>query len=176
MTLPNAITIARILLIPVIAWLIAERRFDIALPTLFFTGMSDAVDGYIARRLGQTSRLGAILDPIADKGLLITVYLALAYARAIPIWIVVLVIGRDIIIVLGALLLTLLKRRREFPPTTWGKISTFYQLMLAGGAVWRGAYPEWMPVPVLVFFVAGVTVATVISGFDYVRRGAGWSA
>jgi len=170
-TLPNALTIVRILLIPVIAVTILLGRFELALPILFLAGISDAIDGYFARRWKQQSRLGAMLDPAADKLLLLTVYLALAFARALPAWTVALVIGRDVVIVVGVLVLVALKRSRNFPPTIWGKVSTFYQLMLGGAVVMHGAFPAWMPEAALVFLLAGTCAATIVSGVDYIRIG-----
>lgn len=175
-TLPNLLTLARVAAIPFLAVLLLARRYDMALPVLFLTGISDALDGYLARRLNQASRLGQVLDPAADKLLLFTVYLTLAWTGALPWWITGLVIGRDVVIVLGALLLFTARQRREFAPTLWGKISTFYQLLLAGCTVLQGALPVgWVPGLFLEFLLAGATAATLWSGIDYVRIGAGWA-
>lgn len=174
MTIPNLLTLARIAVIPYLVVLLLDRRYTIALPVLFLTGISDALDGYLARRLNQSSKLGQMLDPAADKLLLFVLYITMGWTGALPWWIAGLVVGRDVVIVLGALLLYTRQQRREFVPTMWGKISTFYQLMLAGCTVMQGALPAgWVPGLFLEFLLAGTVAATLWSGIDYVRIGAG---
>ncbi len=92
MNLPNLITIGRILLVPVIVWAIASREMQIAFLIFLIAGVSDAVDGFLAKRLGLTSDLGAHLDPLADKVLIVSIYIALGITEAIPRWIVILVV------------------------------------------------------------------------------------
>ena len=158
-------------MVPVIAAAIARGAFQIAVPLLFVAGISDGFDGFLARKLNQQTRLGSILDPIADKALLVTVYFALCWAGALPVWLVTLVIGRDVAILLFASALMFMRRVRDFPPSAWGKISTFYQMWLAGIVVLRGAWPQWVPHEILIFMLAGTVAATLVSGLDYLRIG-----
>ncbi|WP_222710227.1 CDP-alcohol phosphatidyltransferase family protein, partial [Lactobacillus apis] len=94
--LPNIITLGRILLVPVIVWAIASNQMTIAFALFATAGLSDAVDGFLAKRFNMTSEIGALLDPLADKALLVSIYVALGVSGAIPRWIVILVVSRDI--------------------------------------------------------------------------------
>lgn len=142
LTPPNLLSFARILMTPVIGWTIVERNWALALPLLFFTGISDAIDGLLARRFGWQSELGAKLDPIADKLLLACVYVALGYAGELPWWLVALVFSRDLLILLFAVYALARTRIRSFPPSVWGKLSTAFQMLLAGACTLRRALPE----------------------------------
>ena len=99
MSIPNIITLGRILLVPVIVWAIASSQMAIAFAVFIVAGVSDAVDGFLAKRFNMTSELGALLDPLADKALLVSIYIALGIWGAVPRWIVILVVSRDIMIV-----------------------------------------------------------------------------
>ncbi len=128
-TLPNFITLVRLAALPFFLLSIAEGRFGIALTLFVAAGISDGVDGYLARRLQMNSALGAYLDPIADKLLLMSSYLFLAvpsYPATVkmPVWLAVLVISRDVLLLLVALLLILSSNKRRFPPTWLGKVAT----------------------------------------------------
>lgn len=169
-TVPNFLTIGRMALTPYIGYVIAVRNFDVALPTLFVAGMSDAVDGWLARRFHWQSRLGLFLDPIADKLLLFTVYPALGIAGELPWWLVALVLGRDLLILAAAAVAMARGWAREFPPTIWGKASTFFQLSLAGWSVLRHVWPVLVPWPVWEVFFAGTVALTIWSGVDYARK------
>lgn len=156
---------------PVIAWTIVERNWPLALPLLFYTGMSDAVDGWLARRLRQQTALGEKLDPIADKFLLACVYISLGWCGELPWWIVVLVFARDLLILSMAAYALRFTNIRSFPPSIWGKISTFCQLMLAGSSTLRRAWPDsWLASLVPVFFTLTV-VFTIASGAHYFWTG-----
>src|SRR6202000_473444 len=98
-SIPNIITLGRILLVPVIIWAIASNQMEIAFATFVIAGVSDAVDGFLAKRFNMASELGALLDPLADKALLVSIYVALGIWGAIPHWIVILVVSRDFMIV-----------------------------------------------------------------------------
>ena len=102
MTLPNAITLARLLAVPAAVWLVVQGWYEAALWVFLIAGLSDAVDGWLARRLGQVSRLGSLLDPVADKALLVSVFVALGVRDLLPAWLVILVVFRDALIVSGA--------------------------------------------------------------------------
>ena len=134
-------------------------------------GVTDWLDGFLARRLGTSGRIGVVLDPLADKVLLVTLFLALGAARLMPAWLVVLVIGRDVVIVAGALLLRTLRGQRRFLPSVLGKISTFFQIVLVLQALLYAVFSnEFFS---LLKSAAAVLAAvfTVLSGADYVRRG-----
>jgi cardiolipin synthase len=104
MTIPTFITIGRILLVPVTIWLIISGAYGLAFLCFVIAGVSDAIDGYLARALDQRSELGAYLDPLADKALLVSVYVTLGFLREIPAWLVIAVVTRDVLIVAAIML------------------------------------------------------------------------
>lgn len=165
--LPNLISIARILLALPVAYLLLEERFSEALLLFFIAGVSDALDGYLAKHFGWHSRLGSILDPLADKLLLVTAFVCLAWVGIIPLWLVMMVLGRDLIIIIGALAFHLLIGRYEMAPTWISKLNTALQIILVLALVLsNGLYP--LPGGLLVWLVYGVSVTTALSGLDYV--------
>lgn len=132
MNVPNLITLGRILLVPVIVWAIAANQLLIACGLFFVAGLSDAVDGFLAKRLGMQSELGAMLDPLADKALLVSIYVALAIEAQLPGWIVILVVSRDIIIVAAVIVSWLFDRPIAMKPHIVSKLNTVAQVLLAG--------------------------------------------
>lgn len=178
-TLPNFITLIRLAALPFFLLSIADSRFRIALGLFVAAGISDGVDGYLARRFDMKSALGAYLDPIADKLLLMFSYLFLAIpsypARVkVPVWLAVMVLGRDVLLLLVALLLILSSGKKRFPPSWAGKVTTVTQilaiLIVLCANVWT-----WPREVVLIAFGAAAT-ATFVSGFDYLFRVARESA
>jgi cardiolipin synthase len=133
-TLPNLITMARLCAVPATVWLILHARFDLAFALFVAAGISDAVDGWLARR-GARSALGAILDPIADKALLVSVYVALAAVGALPDWLAMLVVFRDLLIVGGFLVLWVLGQPPQVRPLLISKLNTALQIGLAALAL-----------------------------------------
>ncbi|TBV83320.1 MAG: CDP-alcohol phosphatidyltransferase family protein [Desulfobulbaceae bacterium] len=133
MNIPNLISIFRILLVPLLAVLLLDRQLGYALVVLIIAGLSDALDGFFARLLNQQTRLGAILDPVADKSLLITAFSILTAIGIIPLWLTVLVISRDLIIVTGVAILLLSGRPVQIKPTYTGKLTTVSQLLTVAG-------------------------------------------
>ena len=105
LSIPNLITLGRILLVPVVVWAISSGAMWIAFVLFLAAGVSDAVDGFLAKRFGMTTELGAYLDPLADKALIVSIYVALGISKVLPGWLVILVVSRDIMIV-GAVVLT----------------------------------------------------------------------
>src|SRR6201982_2816972 len=103
-SIPNIITLGRIMLVPIIVWAIVSSQMEVAFAVFLIAGISDAVDGFLAKRFNMTSELGALLDPLADKALLVSIYIALGLWGALPHWIVILVVSRDIMIVAGLIL------------------------------------------------------------------------
>ena len=169
--LPDLITSLRLIAAPFLVWLIAAGRFRAALLLIVVAGATDWLDGFAARRLQVSGRFGTVLDPLADKVLLVTVFLALAVTRLIPLWLVCLAIGRDLTIVCGALLLRVFRGRQKFSPSLLGKISTFFQIVLVLLVLAAAAFPyqlvRWLELTAIVssaFF-------TGLSGIDYVHRG-----
>lgn len=168
--LPNLITIARIILTPFIAWYLSKNDPRGAFPILFFAGFSDGLDGYLARRFGWASKAGAYLDPIADKLLLVTLWIGLGLAGRAPWWMVALALGRDVAILAFSGVMLLMKGPRSFPPSLWGKLSTFFQLSYCGWQVMDMAWrflPGWW----LQSWLALAAAATIWSGVDYYRTG-----
>jgi cardiolipin synthase len=127
--LPNLITVLRLILVPFVFYSIWQREYEWAILVGFFASASDALDGYLARRLKAESRFGAIADPIADKVLLSGSYLTFWIAREIPWWLPAIVIGRDVLIVACAVFIWKFTSLKDFPPSVWGKLSTFVQIM-----------------------------------------------
>lgn len=130
MSIPNWITLIRIVLIPWFAILLINGSFNHALWVFAGAAVTDGLDGLTARWFSQKTRLGAFLDPIADKMLLSTAYIALAVLKEIPVWLTVIVISRDVVIVLGVSILFLNQIRVEIRPTVYSKMTTIFQLLL----------------------------------------------
>jgi len=127
--IPNILTVIRILLIVPFAVCVYEQEYLAALIIFFIAGLSDGVDGFLARQFNWRSRFGAIADPLADKMLLITAYVMLAWTAQIPMWLVLLVLGRDLAIVIGALLYHFFISHYEIQPTLLGKTCTLTQIV-----------------------------------------------
>jgi cardiolipin synthase (CMP-forming) len=160
---PNLLSLARLALAPFVFVLLVRRDYRIVLVLFAIAGLTDFLDGLAARKFGSTSRLGTALDPIADKVLLSGAFLTLALTGAIETWVAAVVLGRDVLILAAAGVLYLAKSRRNFPPSTWGKISTVVQIVFVlvivgqvGGAIFIAL--KW----------ATVALA-VVSGADYAR-------
>lgn len=165
--LPNLLTLARIGLTPWAGVAIASKNYETALPVLFVAGVTDALDGFIARRCQLESRLGARLDPIADKLLAATVFVALAVNGGVPLWMAGLVLGRDLMILSFAAWALWRGVKAELKPTLWGKLSTLLQLALAVAVVLREAL-ELRGIEVLLPALLWASAAmTLWSGLHY---------
>ena len=165
--LPNAITVLRAALIPLLAWLLLERDYGRALVLFVALGLSDLADGIIARRFDLRTRFGAIADPLADKLAMLTAVLLLAQHDWLPWWFALLVIGRDVLIVSGALAYHLLVGHIDMAPTWLSKVNTALEfLFLASVLAFGAGYLDdgaWFPI------FLWLTSATVIaSGAQYV--------
>jgi cardiolipin synthase len=135
LSIPNLITLGRILLVPVVVWAIASGEMLFAFLLFLAAGISDAVDGFLAKRFGMTSELGALLDPLADKILIVSIYVAhvaLGITGAIPGWLVILVVSRDLMIVGAIILSWLVGRPVEIKPLMVSKLNTVAQVIFAG--------------------------------------------
>ena len=130
--LPNLITIARILMVPIVVWAIGQRQMQIAFLLFVAAGASDAIDGFLAKRLDMASELGAYLDPIADKALIVSIYVTLGISGAVPRPLVILVVSRDIMIVGAVMLSWLLGKPIAAKPLMISKINTAAQIAFAG--------------------------------------------
>ena len=142
-TVPNQITLLRLGFLPIFLTLIAYQRYRWALLVLVVAGLSDAIDGLLARRLNQRSSLGAYLDPIADKLLLSSSFIILAYETRIAWWTTIIVISRDILMLTVATVIILISGYRPFPPSILGKLTTFFEIILVFTVVLTAAYPQF---------------------------------
>jgi len=173
-TIPNGITLVRLALIPFFVLAVLGGDHKLALLIFVAAGVSDALDGLVARVLGMRSLLGTYLDPIADKTLVVTAYVALTLPApnsvTIPLWLTVMALSRDFLIVLVALLLYLGAGVREFPPSLWGKLTTFVHIFTVALVLLANVI-RIAEVGLLVCFYVALTL-TVVSGADYIRRAA----
>lgn len=161
LTPPNLLTYLRLLLTPFIGIHIAHRDMEGAFPLLLIASISDALDGWIARKWNWQSELGRKLDPISDKFMLATVYLGLGWAHLVPHWLVYLIFGRDLLILLAAMWALRFTHLRSFPPSLWGKLSTICQMGFAAMVLLESWRPGSLPHPV-VPVCTGITAAMTI--------------
>jgi cardiolipin synthase len=172
LTLPNLFTIARVALTPVIVYAIWNRRPFAALSLFAVAAATDVIDGYLARHFGATTATGAFLDPIADKMLLTGVYLALALSGSIPWWLVGVIFGRDIFILAASAVALAATKLRAFPPSHWGKASTFFQILTAVAFLGRNAFGSHLLATLAATLIWPTLALTVWSGVHYGWRGA----
>jgi len=165
--LPNAISLFRIALVAPILLLMLNGRHDIALVLFFVAGFSDGLDGYLAKRFDWHSRSGALLDPIADKLLVAGTFVTLGVTGHLPIWLVTIVILRDVVIVGGAMAYNFLVRPVEGEPTRISKLNTALELLLVLFVISRAGF-GWPDRITITLLGAAVLVTVVISGIDYV--------
>ncbi len=174
MTSANYFTLLRVLMIPLLVLLLLYDFPRWALAVFLLAGLSDSLDGYIARRFNQMSQLGAILDPLADKALLTAAFIVMSLPNLealtrIPIWLTVVVLSRDILLVVTVIVVNLSLGPHTFPPSTLGKRTTFAQLLSVFCALLSNAF-DWVVPGIQAVFV--VTLAlTVTSGLHYLSRG-----
>ena len=170
MGLANWLTLLRILLVPVFVSLLVYRRPGAALGVFCLAGVTDLLDGYIARRQGSLTRLGAFLDPLADKLLLTASFVILTYQRRLPFWITAVVVSRDLFLVLGAVLVHMMGSRLHPAPTRAGKLSTFFQILVVLVAMVTPWFPAAAGLPrTLIMWIA--TAFTTFSGLQYIVQG-----
>lgn len=174
-SLPNVITLGRLLAVPLAVWLILDGELGWAFWLFVAAGVSDALDGALARLLHARTVLGGFLDPLADKALLVSVYVALGHEGYLPNWLVILVVFRDIMIVGAVLLLYTLKESLSMQPLYISKFNTLTQIALATLvlAVHGVGFPDPVAfgMPLTRFTVWFVTATTVLSGVAYMLRG-----
>ena len=172
MNLPNIISLGRLLITPIIMWLMLSGAFAGAFWLFLVAALSDALDGAIAKRFDMATLLGSYLDPIADKVMLVSVFLVLGSLGHLPLWIVLLVVSRDALIVGGALLLWMLERPMRMKPLRISKVNTVCQIVLAAtvmGPIGLGFLVEYsVTLGVIVdILLAIVAVTTLASGTSY---------
>lgn len=169
MNLANKITISRIILTPFFITAIVYSRMDIALVFFILAIISDGLDGFIARARNEKTVLGTILDPVADKLLLISAFICLSLVNnlppglKLPPYVPIIVISRDAIIVLGSIMIHVIKGNVKIEPSFWGKLTTFFQMMTIVCILVKFTHSE------VVWDIA--TVLTIISGADYMLKG-----
>jgi len=165
--IPNIITAFRFLLVPPVVVLLLQDRFAAALVVFGIAGFSDALDGYLAKHYHWSSRLGALMDPLADKLLLLSSFVTLGWLGWIPYWLVGLVILRDLVIVTGAIVYHLRIERLEAEPRPASKLNTFAQILLVLAVMFSQGIQQ-LPVSWLEVLEYGVLCTTIWSGLDYV--------
>ena len=167
MTIPNLITTLRIILVPIFIIYLINERFLEAVTVFVLAGLSDGVDGLLARLLNQKSRLGAFLDPLADKFLLIAAFVVLAARGFIPVWLTVTVITRDILILLGVLILFLTKQDIVIKPSILSKVNTCLQLVTVFMVLVGNHFNLFSSIIPIIYISTGVS--TIASGLHYMR-------
>jgi cardiolipin synthase len=173
--LPNLLTIARIMLVPAVVWLIASGRYQTAFWCFVLAGVTDAADGYLARRLDQRTTLGAYLDAIADKALLVSIFVALGVVGHVPVWFVILVVSRDVMIVGAVLISWLMERPVAIRPLYISKVNTAAQITLAAVVLVDRGFALGLG-PLLTFGVVGVALLTASSMAAYLVQWLGHMA
>ena len=168
LNIPNALSLSRLALTPFSVHAVLAGECRAALVLFFIAAVTDILDGPLARRFGCTTRLGAYLDPIADKAMLSATYLAAGIAGLVPGWLVALIFGRDFLILALAGAALLFTRHRDFTPSVWGKLSTAVQTLVGVLVVLGHAFPTLRlpPGPLL----AAAAAATAWSGLHYLWR------
>ena len=173
--LPNLLTLLRIVAIPCFLILLEDLRYRDALVVFVLAGVTDGLDGAIARLTHTKTTLGAYLDPAADKLLLVSSFIALGFMHEVPRWLVVVVLSRDVVIVCGYFLLFMLTQHTmEVRPSVSGKLSTFFQLLAVTLVLLSLQWPALMnpALRVWVFYATGLVTAT--AGLQYMYRGLAW--
>ena len=167
--IPNAICVARMLLVaPLVLWIV-EGRFAAALVVLVVAGLSDGLDGFLAKRFDWQTRIGGLLDPLADKLLLVAAFASLTYVGLMPLELTAVVVARDVVIVLGAVCYQWLIAPVQGEPAAISKLNTACQLAMLFFTL-TGAAFEWPPPVSLLVLGATVVFTSIVSGLTYVLR------
>jgi cardiolipin synthase len=167
LTVPNQLTFLRLAFLPFFILAIHYERYGVALAILIVAGFTDALDGFLARGLNQKTPLGAYLDPIADKLLMSSSYVVLALHDKIQWWVVILVLGRDVLLLVAAAVILITVGYRPFPPSLYGKATTFFEILLIVLVLLlaiRGNHALWIARQVCSYLVAAFVI---VSGFHY---------
>lgn len=165
--IPNLITVLRIAAAPVLILLLDSEAYELALIMFLLAGISDALDGFIAKKFNFESKFGALLDPVADKILLVSSFVMLTLLGHLPFWLLVIVAFRDVLIIGGYLVLVMLRESVQMSPSILSKLNTLFQICLVGLVLARLA--GWVELKGLEeFLIIMVSVTTVLSGIHYV--------
>lgn len=168
--LPNTITLARLFMVPVLILVLKDEDYQLALVVFLIAGISDALDGYIAKKYNFVSQFGAILDPVADKLLLVSAYVMLSIIGHVPFWLVLVIVSRDLFIVGGYMVVTSLMGAVTMNPSMLSKLNTFMQIILVIAILAEQAagyhYPQ-VPQVVITSLIYIVLTTTITSGVHY---------
>jgi cardiolipin synthase len=175
LNLPNFLTLIRIVAIPFFLVLLSSRLYLEALVVFIVGGLTDALDGAVARFTDQQTPLGAYLDPAADKLLVMSSFVMLSLIGALPPWLAVLVVSRDVIILFGyGMIRFLIEERLEVRPSLVGKLNTLLQLVTVGVVLAQLYDPQFLDPRLDETLILATAVTTVVSGFQYLYRGLVW--
>lgn len=165
MSIPNLITLCRVILVPVVFWLLVTNQLKAAFLVFVIAGVSDAVDGFLAKRFNWETELGAYLDPIADKLLIVSIFIALGVTAKLPSWIVIAVVSRDLLIIIAVVLSWLLNHPIQMRPLAVSKANTVAQIVLAATVLADEAFGLMLkgPVSVLIWVTGGLTIASLVA-------------
>ena len=169
--IPNAISLVRIALVAPVVLLLLDRQFDAALVLFMIAGGSDGVDGFLAKRFGWQTRIGGLLDPVADKTLISAVFVTLGWLELVHPGVVAIVIGRDVVIVLGAIAYQLFIAPVAGLPSVISKLNTAFQLTFVVAVIASAAF-GWPPEVSLTVLGAACVFSAIVSGMNYVLK---WS-
>ena len=164
--IPNVITSMRILCVPCLIWMLFQHQFERSLLLVLFMGISDALDGFLARCFDWKTTLGAYLDPIADKVMLLSAFVVFAVLGWVPWWLAAIIVARDVVLLIGAVSYHLVTRQLQMEPLAISKINTFAQIVLAVSLIYtqvNAMHPQLLNV-----FMTVVVCTTVASGMQYV--------
>ncbi|MFZ5569722.1 MAG: CDP-alcohol phosphatidyltransferase family protein [Thermodesulfobacteriota bacterium] len=170
-TIPNIITLIRLLLIPVFIITMQNHGFTWALSLFAVAAISDALDGFLARMLNQRTSIGAMIDPIADKLLVVSAFTCLSIMGITPSWLTVIVISRDVVILLGYGVLRASDVRIAVKPSIISKCNTCLQFFTISGELFRQVRPAFIPEICTDWLYGGTALLTVVSGFHYIYIG-----
>jgi cardiolipin synthase len=167
LSVPNQLTLIRMLLVPFILISMIYEQHDVALYLVLAAALTDGFDGIVARRFNQQTRLGAYLDPIADKIFLTSTFFVQSLTGRIPWWLTILVLSRDAIILLTALVTALATQIRDFPPNMLGKVNTFFQVSTVFVVLVNNAFPQPWTGPIVTGLFWTTAATTLLSAVQY---------
>ena len=167
LSIPNQLTMVRMLVLPFILIAMIYRQHDTALWLFVAAGLTDAVDGLVARRFNQKTRLGAFLDPMADKLLLSSAFVVQALIGVLPWWVTILVLSRDLIIMATVVVMILATPIRDFPPSIFGKVNTAVQFLTILAVVVHNAEQSWWSSEAVSVFIWATAATTLVSAAHY---------
>jgi len=168
-SIPNILTVIRILLTPLLVICLLKQMYMYSLLLFTIAGISDGLDGFLARTFDSRTELGAYLDPVADKVLLVTAFLSLAYLKLLPMWLTVVVIARDILIVLGIAICSLWHVHVTIRPSMISKATTFFQIALVFFVLLDTGYPHFSRLNSGLYWITAAV--TILSGLHYLYLG-----